>query len=611
MLYRTASSRPQPRRGIVLVAVLLVVTVLALAAYHYSELMAAEYKASASNTRARESHRAALSGIAYVMAILADANFFNNNLGYNPYDNPQYFQDILVQDNSGNSSSKKSLHFSIISLRNPEDPLSESQPYRFGVLDEAGKLNLNALLKYDSTGNVGLQMLTAVPGLPNTTDDIANSILDWLDGTSTQPRSGGAKDDYYMGLSPPYHCKNGPIDSYDELLSIQNVTSGLIWGSDTNKNGQQDPGETGGLGNATGNGAVDRGWSPYLTLYSREANISSTGQPRVYVNDPSLSTLQTNLTAVFGSSSSSGANAAPLINFILAARIWGAQQAPGGGGGSGASGGGTYTALSASDQSAVITAINNYITTQSNSSSGSSGSSSSGGGSGGGAGGGGGKTISSLYSLINATVSVQVPTGMGMQTKTVTLPSPLTGTSNLATMLPPLLDLCTTSQNPDLTARINVNTASETVLMMLVANNANNGAAANNNGAAANNNGAAANGNMQSSSGLQASDVYNIIANQPTYTDGTMVDYQTYYTPAWLITQANVSPQAVQSIQRYITARSTVFSFQVLGYYHGGGPVTRLEVVIDTNYGRPRLLYLRNLTQLGKAFDMTQIYSGQ
>jgi hypothetical protein len=43
MLYRSPTSG-QARRGVVLLAVLIVVTVLALAAYQYSEMMAASAK---------------------------------------------------------------------------------------------------------------------------------------------------------------------------------------------------------------------------------------------------------------------------------------------------------------------------------------------------------------------------------------------------------------------------------------------------------------------------------------------------------------------------------------------------------------------------------------
>ncbi len=558
MLYRS-SDRSQPRQGVVLVAVLVVVTVLALAAYQYSLLMSAEYKAADGNTRAAQSRAAAISGVHYTVAILADPTFFNDTLNGNPFDNSQYFQDILVNDDP---NPKNRLHFTVLCLRTPDDPSFQSQPYRFGVEDEASKLNLNALLQYDKSGTVGLQILQ---GLPNMTDDVANSMLDWVDGTSSTPRSGGAKDETYMSANPPYHCKNGPMDSIDEALLISNMTTDLLYGNDLNFNGQQDPGEVGG----SGTGGVDRGWSPYFTVYSREANVNNSAAARVYINDQSVTTLQTNLTTQF---SSGGGNTQNLINFILAYRIFGGTATPAKATGART----TMTALSNSDQQAVLAALNAKITALSSSSSG----------------GGNLTAISSLFSLVNSTVSV--PTGSGMTAKTVTMPSPLSDPAQQATLLPMLLDGCTTSQNPDLAPRINVNTASQTVLMTLVKQTAQTTTTTTTTAA------------PTTPGGLQITDVQAIVANQPQYTAGDPVD-PIYSTPAWLITQAGLSPTTVASIESYITARSTVYLFQVLGYFEGGGPVARLEAVVDTNYGRPRIVYIRNLTEMGKVYDMTQI----
>ena len=55
------------------------------------------------------------------------------------------------------------------------------------------------------------------------TPDVADAIVDWLDMDSS-PRPYGAEDDYYTALSPPYHCKNGPLDSLEELLLVRGVT---------------------------------------------------------------------------------------------------------------------------------------------------------------------------------------------------------------------------------------------------------------------------------------------------------------------------------------------------------------------------------------------------
>ena len=60
----------------------------------------------------------------------------------------------------------------------------------------------------------------------------------------------------------------------------------------------------------------------------------------------------------------------------------------------------------------------------------------------------------------------------------------------------------------------------------------------------------------------------------------------------------------MRTLERYITARSQVYRVQVVGYLDNGGPTARVEAVIDTNLGRPRIVYFRDLTELGKGFDV-------
>ena len=43
---------------------------------------------------------------------------------------------------------------------------------------------------------------------------------------------------------------------------------------------------------------------------------------------------------------------------------------------------------------------------------------------------------------------------------------------------------------------------------------------------------------------------------------------------------------------------------QALGHFDSGGPTARIEAVIDTNAGRPRIIYWRDLTELGKGFNL-------
>src|SRR5947209_12836225 len=102
MLLRTTPTgirTTAPRRGgFVLVAVLMVVTVLSLAAYQYSALMDAEVLAAERIRKTAQARALADSGLHRTMALLADQTAFTGTLNSNPFDNPPIFQAILVTD---------------------------------------------------------------------------------------------------------------------------------------------------------------------------------------------------------------------------------------------------------------------------------------------------------------------------------------------------------------------------------------------------------------------------------------------------------------------------------------------------------------------------------
>lgn len=578
-----------PRKGVVLLAVLIVVVFLTLAAYQFTELMQAEVMGADTYVRMIQARAMAESGVHYAAAVLSNQDAFSNVLGGNPYDNAAAFQGKIVQ---ANDVARFQGRFSILALATPDE--GSSTGFRFGVTDESGRINLNALLKLDSSGQVAHDMLMR---LPNMTEDIANAILDWID-PDDDPRPSGAESDYYTSQSPPYRCKNGPLDSLEELLLVRGVTPQLLFGNDKNRNGILDSDE--------GTGDLDQGWSAYLTVYSRERNLDVDYNPRIYINDSDLTSLQQKLTDAVGSE---------LANYIIAYRMYGpAQTGQGGSGGGGSSAGGagggsmagggssaggstgrtggtssssgstsanrgtSQSALTAPTQPTVLTSTNRAsISTQITTDMANASQRRA-------------RSISSLYELVNSTVSV--PSGSstttaaastsarGGATVTVTAtqqqtttpyPSPLNDPSSLRQLLPLLLDKVTTVRDTELPARVNVNTAPRTVLLSLP--------------------------------GLSDADVQTIIEHRPGPSDGEAPD-PIFQTPAWLVTEANLSTDTLRTLERYVTARSTVYRVQSMGYFDGGGPTARVEAVIDTNAGRPRIIYWRDLTELGKGFDL-------
>jgi type II secretory pathway component PulK len=59
--------------------------------------------------------------------------------------------------------------------------------------------------------------------------NLVDGIIDWLD-ENDQEQPFGAESSQYLGLKPPVLCKNGPIDSVDELLLVKGITRKILYG---------------------------------------------------------------------------------------------------------------------------------------------------------------------------------------------------------------------------------------------------------------------------------------------------------------------------------------------------------------------------------------------
>jgi len=549
LLLRNRTAVP-PRRGVVLIAVLIVVVLLTLAAYQYSELMMAEYRASVSFTRSTQARAFAESGVNYAALLLSDPNLFANRLNGNPYDNPEVFRAVAVGETGAGG---RQGYFSVIAPYGPDETPNGSTSFHYGAVDESGKINLNNLLRADSSGTLAVQILTNL-GIP---EDTANAILDWMDADDT-PRPNGAESETYSTMSPPYQARNGPFQTLEELLFVQGVTPDLLFGTDLDR--------TGGLNPAAG-GQRDLGWSAFLTVYSREQNIDADGNPRTYINDANTTNLYPTLSEMLG---------ADVANYIMIYRRYGPNTSTGQSGqtpqgmgttqpqGSGSSpsrpstttpptpqapttpapmGGATQQTVTknAGDLTQDALGLSNNAT---------------------------GRRIASIFDLVNS--EVLIPAN-GQQQPATRVASPLNDPQKLKDTLPVLLDKLTTTRNQDLPARVNVNTAARTVLQALP--------------------------------GLTESDVDTILSTRPTLGTNAGTD-TTFNTPAWLLTQANLDVNKLKTLEKFITARSQVYRVQVVGHFKNGGPTARIEAIIDTNRGRPRIVYWRDLSELGRGFTL-------
>lgn len=279
-----------PRRGSVLLIVLVSVVLMALAAYAFTSMMLIEDDASRLVARQVQAKYLVDSGVDYVrLFVTQDYETLRAKGGL--WNNPNYFQAIVV----GIDPTNPELVGRFTVVAPSIDAEGNPGGFRYGLFDESNKLNLNILTFVDSQmPGSARQLLMA---LPQMTEDVADAILDWID-TDEEMREYGCEVGFYEGLAPPYQTKNGPLDSLDELLLVRGMTPQLLFGLDTNRNGILDAEE---MSADTTELEADMylGWANYLTLYSKESNLNQEGLVRVNLNNPDLVQLYTDLRAHF------------------------------------------------------------------------------------------------------------------------------------------------------------------------------------------------------------------------------------------------------------------------------------------------------------------------
>lgn len=489
------------RRGIVIVAVLIVVASLSLAGYHYASMATDEDKASLHAHRNVQARAFAQSGVYYTAGLLSDPNL-SARLAGNPWNNPEIFQNQAVPLGA---DGKLQGYFSIIAPASPDDPMGAMN---YGVSDEGGKINVNVIMKNDPTGQTLHDMLVK---LPNMTEDIANSIVAWMGG-SVGVQGGGAADDYYMQQKNPYRLKNGPIDSIDELLLVKGVTRTLLYGTDDNRNGFLDADNP----NEARNNGFDRGWSAYLTVYSREQNALPDGTPKIWLNNPDYQALNEALTPVVGED---------MAKFVLLCRRRDKQW-------------GTPNASYVQDEIANLPLPTPSLV-------------------------GNDYKFKTLFDLVNAYV---VPPQTDKIKKVYLSPLKASQPEMLAKFFAnTTVDDPTTT--PDIPARINLATAPKAVLSTLTA----------------------------VSSQITDNDVENIVKARQGLAPADLAS------PAWLLSVGlRNNTLHDPTLNKFITTQTQVYRVQSVGYFGDKGPSIRVEAVIDTNSGRPRILAWRELTELGK-----------
>lgn len=566
------------RRGSVLIVVLVLILLLTYGVYGFTERMLAEARAADAHGRAIEAVAFAESGIELAASVVTSRRA-DPAVPISLYHRPDLFGGIMMKEST---AAKAVGRFSVVA---PVAGDATFRNVRFGLSDESGKINLNALVT--SSLDVEQQRMMLL-WLPNMTEEVADGILDYID-QDDEIRPFGAESEYYQTLLPPTMPANGPLKSLDELLLVRGVTSALLYGEDLNRNGLLDPAEDDGpasqpLDNA--DGLLDFGWSAYLTVQSKESNLRPDGitdadgtvtasSPKINLNQGLLTELYDAIVAAIDDEE--------VARFVVAYRMYGPND-----------GGGTTTSSNATSGSNEASSNSTDGTSPSSSDTPESaagqmdrlagglaqvigGSSEEGQTTRGGLdlSAGAKYDIISLYELVDREVDVPENEETGQASETIG--SPWTS-GGLNVDFPEMHLLFATSDSSSLEGRINVNEAPYEVLLGIPEMTA------------------------------QIADT--IIANR-VGPGGQPVELSSdRLTTAWLVTSGIVDLPTMVKLDSYLTGQGDVYRVQSVGYFDGGGPAARIEALIDGSVMPAKVVSYRDLTHLGRGYVPAQLQPG-
>ncbi|MBN1866105.1 general secretion pathway protein GspK [Candidatus Sumerlaeota bacterium] len=249
------------RRGTVLVVVLWISFSLVSLALYFADAMRVEYRAGENAAANRQAAQTVDGARRYVEFVLE--NYATS--GQMPSTENYVSEQVPVGD----------ALFWLVGRST--DPSVAGETLTYGLVSEAGKINVNMSFDNNVTPERLVEMLSALPGM---TSDIAAAIVDWRD-TDSEPLSGGAESGDYLLGDPPYMAKDARFETPEELRLVMGVDMAVLYGEDTNRNGVLDPNEDDGSVSPPdddGDGTLDPGLLEYITVFSREPNTRTGGQ---------------------------------------------------------------------------------------------------------------------------------------------------------------------------------------------------------------------------------------------------------------------------------------------------------------------------------------------
>lgn len=214
-MMRTTANLRRKDSGVALVLAMLFIVLLTVLVADFAYEMHVDAALVTARNSDIEAYLAAKSGVATAMGVLAG--------------------DLLLGEEDAQANNSSTIFDSVDEhWAEPSDLTGMNEAVgAFTITDEYGKINLNALLFDGGGGDVEylplIEALEYLFILREVEVSPVDAILDWLDEDDS-PRPQGYEAPFYESLETPFSCKNGPMDSLEELLLLPGITPEVYFG---------------------------------------------------------------------------------------------------------------------------------------------------------------------------------------------------------------------------------------------------------------------------------------------------------------------------------------------------------------------------------------------
>lgn len=321
----------QRRRGMALLVVMVIVTLVALAAYGFNQQMTDAYRSSQLQIERAQARLTAMSAIETLRLSLEQPR--GDRLSWHR-DAPETFAAVPIEADTGaTEDSQPQWSFSVLApadSSSPDLPMETPKAWRFGLTNESAKINLMVLDQWArAEPGQATKALMNLPGMDlgmaqalmraydinDTPAATASSLSDRLgafaDDSATATGGGSSSDDNDAAQWTRNWARGWTGGDWDENYQLDSLELSLMGDQafSDQSNSADSPGAA-----AISSAATPLAWRDYLTFDSRQRNESLAGRPRVFLNRSDLQKLHQDLLEIWP---------ADWANFVIAVRQFG------------------------------------------------------------------------------------------------------------------------------------------------------------------------------------------------------------------------------------------------------------------------------------------------